>query len=36
MNYQKVIEMINHLALGIDKMFGDGTPKLPPKDDEQY
>jgi heat-inducible transcriptional repressor len=36
MNYQKVIEMINHLALGIDKMFGDGAPKLPPKDDGQY
>ena len=37
MNYQKVIEMINHLASGIDKMFGDASiPKLPTGDDEQY
>ena len=37
MNYQKVIEMINHLASGIDKMFGDASiPRLPTGDDEQY
>lgn len=36
MNYQKVIEMINRLATGIDRMFGDSdVPQIetPPDDD---
>ena len=32
MNYSKVIEMLNGLALGIDRMFGD-EPLLPPPED---
>ena len=35
MNYSKVIEMLNGLASGIDKVFGEGA--LPPgRDDYDY
>ena len=34
MNYSKVIDMINRLAFGIDRMFNEGQGMLPPKDED--
>ena len=34
MNYTKVISMINSLAVGIDRIFNEDAPALPPADEE--